>query len=495
LPAFSLIIWGAFSSAIIMINKRVYAGGFPYPCALTSVGSGFSALAALAAARLASALSGGDGGRVPEFLRLRSARELFYPQQQRPEHDKGRRRSQRQREIAADAAAAASAADAADANGGVDDPEPQARPTSLVGWVAPVAVATALSMALGNFPYLYLGVAFIQMLKASAPAWTLLLAAAAGLERVTPALAGSVALIAAGTAATVVFERGGGVVGGAGGAGAGGAGGGAGESGGPSAAGAAAAAESSASAFGVALTLLSCVTEAARVVGSQALLQKQQQQQRRQGGGQQKEKQENGRAPAARGACSAGAAPSARAPAAGPPAGPPPPPPLNALETLAYVGAPASLLLLLASLALREGGSPAGLLRAARAFARARPGTAAAAVASSALVNFTSMAAVRLTSSLTFKVSGCAKNAAVVALAAAEHGDRVAPGQMLGYAVATAGFVAYAVVKGRQEIGRAGAGGRRRGGAALAAAGAARGDAGQKGGVIAAALLGFQDTK
>jgi hypothetical protein len=117
LPAFSLILWGAFSSAIIMLNKRVYAGGFPYPCALTSVGSGFSALAAALAARLASALSrggGGGGGGVPDFLRLRSARELFYPQQQQqqqqqqqPEQDQGRRRSQRQQEIAAAASAAA----------------------------------------------------------------------------------------------------------------------------------------------------------------------------------------------------------------------------------------------------------------------------------------------------------------------------------------------------------------------------------------------------
>jgi hypothetical protein len=166
------------------------------------------------------------------------------------------------------------------------------------------------------------------------------------------------------------------------------------------------------------------------VVGSQALLQKQQQQEQQ---GQQGQRGETRRR--------TGALPPPHAP----------PPPLNALETLVYVGAPASFLLLLASLALREGGSPPGLLAAARAFARANPFTAAAAVASSALVNFSSMAVVRLTSSLTFKVSGCAKNAAVMALAAAEHGDTVAPGQVLGYAVATAGFVAYAVVKGRQQ--------------------------------------------
>ena len=343
--ALALLVWAAFSSSIIMTNKRVYSGGFPYPCALTAVGSGFSALAAALFARVASAVASSSS----PLFRLRSPRELLLS------------------------------------------------PTFL-SWVLPVAVATALSMALGNFPYLYLSVSFIQMLKASSPAWTLVLAAAAGLEKATAALAASVGLIAAGTAATVLFqEQGdeGGLI--------------ASEAGG------------SAAAFGVALTLMSCVAEAARVVGAQVLLQKQQQQKRR--------KQQQ-----------------------------PPPPPLNALESLVYVGGPASLLLLLASLLLREGGSPRGLFLAAAAFARRRPTTALAAVASSAAVNLASVVAVALTSSLTFKVSGCAKNAAVMALAAAEHGDRVTSGQVGGYALATLGFVAYACVKGRGG-GRGGGGG------------------------------------
>jgi drug/metabolite transporter (DMT)-like permease len=356
-PLLALLVWGAISSSIILTNKRVYAGGFPYPCALTGVGNGFSALAALAAARLAAAAAAGGGKAPPDFLRVRPPRAVL----------------------------------------------------GLLPWVAPTAVATALSMALGNFPYLYVSVSLIQMLKASSPAWTLLLAAAAGLETPTPALAGSVLLVAAGTAAAVLFQEDEGGAGAAGGAAA-----------------AAAASSSSlpaAAALGVALTLLSCLVEAARAVGSQALLQ-----------------QERGAVGGSRG--------RKRRPAAQPP--------LNALESLVYVGGPASLLLLLASLALREGGSPLGLARDARRFALRRPGTAAAAVASSAAVNFASMAAVRCTSSLTFKVSGCAKSAAVMALAAAEHGDRVTRGQAGGFALATGGFVAYAWAKARQGGGGGG---------------------------------------
>jgi drug/metabolite transporter (DMT)-like permease len=386
-----------------MTNKRVYSGGFPFPCALTGIGSGFSALAAALVARAARVWfgsdGGGDGDSAPDFLRMRAPGEVFgyriwwtrRPQQQP-------RRSQRQRELATTA---------------TTTPPPT---TSLLSWVLPVAVFTALSMALGNFPYLYLSVSFIQMLKASSPAWTLLLAAAAGLETPTAALAGAVALIAAGTAATVLFQE---------------------EAGGGGLS--ASSSSSTNAAFGVVLTLLSCVSEAARVVGSQALLQKKKNKKNAQQ--QSSSRQGNNSSSTTT-----------------------PPPPLNALESLVYVGAPASLLLLLASRLLREGGSFSGLFRAARSFARTNPTTAIAAIGSSAAVNFASMAAVRLTSSLTFKVSGCAKNAAVMALAAAEHGDTVTRGQVAGYCLATSGFVAYAWVKARGGGQVVEQGGRRRAG-------------------------------
>jgi hypothetical protein len=50
-----------------------------------------------------------------------------------------------------------------------------------------------------------------------------------------------------------------------------------------------------------------------------------------------------------------------------------------------------------------------------------------------------------------------------MALAAAEHGDKVTPGQVAGYCLATSGFVAYAWIKARGGGGQVvEVGGRRR---------------------------------
>ncbi|KAG2498227.1 hypothetical protein HYH03_003977 [Edaphochlamys debaryana] len=83
-------------------------------------------------------------------------------------------------------------------------PGPRVFLTSLL----PISACTAASMYFGNFAYLHLSLAFIQILKAFTPAITLLLCAAAGLERPTPPLAASIAMIALGTAGAVLVESG-----------------------------------------------------------------------------------------------------------------------------------------------------------------------------------------------------------------------------------------------------------------------------------------------
>lgn len=72
----------------------------------------------------------------------------------------------------------------------------------------PLILATAATMFLGNVCYLYLSVAFIQILKAFTPAVTLLLGVAMRVETFRLPLLASVLLIALGTGAVVVIESG-----------------------------------------------------------------------------------------------------------------------------------------------------------------------------------------------------------------------------------------------------------------------------------------------
>ncbi|KAG2427911.1 hypothetical protein HYH02_014513 [Chlamydomonas schloesseri] len=85
-------------------------------------------------------------------------------------------------------------------------PTPPARvfATSLF----PIAACTAASMYFGNISYLYLSVAFIQILKAFTPAITLLLGVAAGLEAPDWRLLLAIGLITGGTAGAVLVESG-----------------------------------------------------------------------------------------------------------------------------------------------------------------------------------------------------------------------------------------------------------------------------------------------
>lgn len=57
------LAWMAVSSALIVANKRVYAGGFPYPMLVTGVGQ----LATAAGARALSALAGERQRSLPPW--------------------------------------------------------------------------------------------------------------------------------------------------------------------------------------------------------------------------------------------------------------------------------------------------------------------------------------------------------------------------------------------------------------------------------------------
>ena len=66
--------------------------------------------------------------------------------------------------------------------------------------ILPTGLMMALTFNLGNTAYLYLTVAFVQMLKATCPVITLFLLHVSGMEMATPKLIGSIALISCGVA-------------------------------------------------------------------------------------------------------------------------------------------------------------------------------------------------------------------------------------------------------------------------------------------------------
>lgn len=72
----------------------------------------------------------------------------------------------------------------------------------------PIILSTAATMFCGNYSYLYLSVAFIQILKAFTPALTLTLCVLAGMEKFNLPLVLSVLMIAMGTAGAVLIESG-----------------------------------------------------------------------------------------------------------------------------------------------------------------------------------------------------------------------------------------------------------------------------------------------
>ena len=72
--------------------------------------------------------------------------------------------------------------------------------------ILPVGLCFAVSLVLGNAAYLYISVAFVQMLKASTPVAVLLCSFAFGLEKPTFKLAGFIVLISAGISTACANE-------------------------------------------------------------------------------------------------------------------------------------------------------------------------------------------------------------------------------------------------------------------------------------------------
>ncbi|GAB4823502.1 hypothetical protein N2152v2_010548 [Parachlorella kessleri] len=223
----------------------------------------------------------------------------------------------------------------------------------------PVGLLMAANFCLANTVYLYLTVSFVAMLKALQPAVTMLGLFMARLETPSRRLILSVCLIAVGTGLTSVGEL-------------------------------------NFSAVGLAIMLLSMLTEASRLVMTQLLLVG-----------------------------------------------------LNfhPVEGLMYLAPSCTLWLLLGSLAFEVRSMRA---TGAFAFVARHPAPFLAAAALGFLVNWLNYVVIKKASALTLKVLGPVKNALVVLSGMVLLHDTVTPLQFIGYSVSLAAFVWYNMIKMQQ---------------------------------------------
>jgi hypothetical protein len=223
----------------------------------------------------------------------------------------------------------------------------------------PVVLCSAGSMALGNFAYLSLSMAFIQVLKVLTPAVTLTVCLMFGLEGLTPMLALSITIITAGTGIAALVES---------------------QSG-------------SFSVIGFTAFVISVVLESLRVVCIQLLVGKLA---------------------------------------------------YNAVEALVYLSPAIAGALLIGSFIWEWDGLTAphgGFAKIAE-----KPLQYAVAALTGFAVNITTYWAIKVTSSLTFKVLGCVKNSLVVWFGIL-LGDTLSGSQLLGYGLSVAGFCLYTWTK------------------------------------------------
>lgn len=226
--------------------------------------------------------------------------------------------------------------------------------------ILPTAIFSAVTMFTGNYAYLYLSVAFIQILKALTPAMTLLLLILMGIERWSGLTFLSVIMIAIGTGVSALIES----------------------------------ATPSFHLIGFLSFMISSATEAGRVVWFQVAMGELQ---------------------------------------------------FNVFDTMLYLAPVTGCLLgLMALLTERE-----GMMAPGGGFAKmwATPWLYAAALGMSCLVNLTTFIAIRQSSSLTFKVVGCVKNAVIVMVGVLFMGEAVSVWQGLGYSISLAGFFIYSATK------------------------------------------------
>jgi hypothetical protein len=89
---------------------------------------------------------------------------------------------------------------------GVAPVRPMPPPRVVLSRLLPLAACFVMCLSLGNYAYLGLSVAFLNILKAFTPAVTLLISAAAGMEKLTLAALLSTLVIAYGTGIATVSE-------------------------------------------------------------------------------------------------------------------------------------------------------------------------------------------------------------------------------------------------------------------------------------------------
>jgi hypothetical protein len=166
---FSLLAWMASSTILIFVNKTLMVDrGFKYPCALTAIDQIGCMILGVLARSLGLMNFGDDASTMPTYKEAKrttimSARTAL----------KWNRKEEHMHSLLSSA-----------------------------------SIYFALSLFLGNFAYLGLSVAYINVLKALNPAVTLLFGVMQGTERsVSPQLVLSMSLIAWGTVLTTVGEN------------------------------------------------------------------------------------------------------------------------------------------------------------------------------------------------------------------------------------------------------------------------------------------------
>jgi hypothetical protein len=166
---FSLLAWMASSTILIFVNKTLMVDrGFKYPCALTAIDQIGCMILSVLARSLGLMNIGDDASTIPTYKEAKrttimSARTAL----------KWNRKEEHMHSLLSSA-----------------------------------SIYFALSLFLGNFAYLGLSVAYINVLKALNPAVTLLFGVMQGTESsVSPQLVLSMALIAWGTVLTTVGEN------------------------------------------------------------------------------------------------------------------------------------------------------------------------------------------------------------------------------------------------------------------------------------------------
>ncbi|KAG2489087.1 hypothetical protein HYH03_012313 [Edaphochlamys debaryana] len=347
--------WMTASSWAILVNKHIMVGlHFPYPCTIAWMGLATTTLASWLALRLAP-----------------TSRPLGSPARSLPLGGSGG--------ALAEPLGAGGFPTGSPVQGGgevlvLSGARFKMTPRYYLTRVLPTGFFMALTFQTGNMGYLYLTVAFVQMLKAFCPVVTMLLLFVARLEAPSTRLVAAVTLIACGVALASYGEL-------------------------------------NLSLFGLAAMLVSVVAESVRLVLTQHLLA----------------------APGLPGAA------------------------LQPVEGLFYISSACTAVLAVQASYTEM---PALLARRDWQAVGLHPGQFAVAACCGFAVNMLAITVIKLASSLTLKVLGTVKDAALVTIGIVFLHERVTLLQLVGYTISMMGFVSYNLIKARQgTLGGTGKGG------------------------------------